>query len=224
MLSGFRKKTQDTHDNNNNSHQKPSRRGLGLARLCLSLLSTSLFPPLAAGLGSGHRALRYSAPAPLLPWGATTPPPPHPPTGRLGRAAPAGRPGPAVLRGNLARGTQLEGNFGILQETIVGEEGVGCCVQFLYFPSERSVLGRRTPFCSISPSTLTPPHPPPDSGGERCGGGEGLGAPPRPGLLFRICLFHFCPCLPGLPALPGQLTLRPNGGTRVRRLQHGPHK
>lgn len=90
------------------------------------------FLPSRSGLGSGHWVLGYSAPASPLPWGVTAFPHPQE-TGPQGQAAPAARPGPAVLQGNLARGTQLEGNFGISQETIVGEEGVGY-VRFLYFP------------------------------------------------------------------------------------------
>lgn len=150
MLSGFRKKTQDTQDNNNNSHQKPltAWARAGSAMLIPSVYFAFSSPRGRAGLRPSRPPIQCPCASVALGCHRSASPPPHPDTqtGWLGHAAPAGRPGPAVLRGNLARGTQLEGNFGILQETIVGEEGVGCCVQFLYFPSERSVLGRQTPF------------------------------------------------------------------------------
>jgi hypothetical protein len=47
-----------------------------------------------------------------------------------------------------------------------------------------------------------------------------IGTPPW--LASFLYLSHFCPCQPSPPALPRQSTLRLNGGTRVRRLQHQP--
>lgn len=198
-LSGSRKNThRDTHDNNNNNnHNQTALRGVGLvwlAWLCFSLLSPVLFPPLSQQ-GSGHRVHGYSPPAPLLPWGAAAP---LPQTGRPGQAAPAARPGPAVLRpGNLARGTQLKGNFGISQETIVGEEGVGCCVRFLYFPgddlreSAPGEEGKSLP-CGFLPFPPTPRLA--DSGGERCLVVVVVGCwEPHPGLASFLYLFHFAP-------------------------------
>ncbi|XP_073858790.1 max-interacting protein 1 isoform X4 [Macaca fascicularis] len=64
------------------------------------------------GLGSGHHVHRHSPPVAL---GCHRPPPKE--RGRRGQATPAARPGHAVLSpGNLAVGTRLEGNFGILEK------------------------------------------------------------------------------------------------------------
>lgn len=98
------------------------------------------FLPSRGGLGSGHWVLG-TVPLRLRCPGVSPLPPPQE-TGPQGQAAPAARPGPAVLQGNLARGTELEGNFGISQETIVGEEGVGY-VRFLYFPDTAPKRERR---------------------------------------------------------------------------------
>lgn len=139
----FQKENTQTHTTTITTATKsPLQHGLGLAGLCFSLLSISLFPPLSRRAGLWPLGPRNSAPASPLPWGVTAPPSPPQETGPQGQAAPAARPGPAVLQGNLARGTELEGNFGISQETIVGEEGVGY-VRFLYFPDTAPKRERR---------------------------------------------------------------------------------
>lgn len=161
--------------------------------------------PLSAGLGLGHRVLGYRAPAPLLPWGAASPVPhrnrPAGPSSASSSPRTRGPPG-KLGEWNAARRKlwDLAGNNSWGRRC-----GLLCAVSLFSgrrLPSERTGRGRQTPSWWIS----TVPSPLPDSGGERCVVGWGgwwlLGAPPRPGLLFCICRFHFCPCQPGPPALP----------------------
>lgn len=136
--------------------------------------------------------------------------PPPKETGRQNQAPPAARPGPAVLRpGNLARGTQREGNFGISQETIVVEEGVGCYVLFLYFPgygSRVSALGEEGR--CLPGGFLLLPQPPPQIQVERdgCGRGGGAGSPTPAWPPF---LYLFVSFLPGSPNPPHAVASAP---------------
>ena len=104
------------------------------------------------------------------------------------------------------------------------EEGVGCYVRFFYFPgygSRVSALGEEGK-CLPRGFLLFPPHPRFRWRAMLWGGGAGSPTPAWPP--FCICLFHFCLCQLGPPILPRQLLSAVNGGTRVRRFQHGPHK
>lgn len=96
---------------------------------------TSFFLP-TAGLGSGRRVYRHSSPVPPWLWDATASGPLKE-TGRWNQAAPAALFRSAVLRA-LGRGRLGKGGDAATSklwdsaETIVGEEGVGCCVFFIF--------------------------------------------------------------------------------------------
>lgn len=173
-----------------------------LARLCFSLLSPVLFPPLSQQ-GSGHRVHGYSPPAPLLPWGAA--PPPNRPAGpgSASSSPRTRRPAPGKLgEGDTAKRKlwDLAGN---------NSWGRRCgllCVVSLFsgrrLTRERAWRGRQKPALWIS---AVPPSPPAsliqvesDVWWWWCAGSPTPAWPP-----FCICLFHFCPCLLGPPVLPG---------------------
>ncbi|XP_066880802.1 max-interacting protein 1 isoform X1 [Kogia breviceps] len=176
-------------------------------------------------LGSGHRVHGYSPPAPLVPCGFLTAPPPQrnrPAKPSTPSSSPRTRcPAPGKLgEGDAARRKlwDLAGN------NSYGRRCRLLCSFFLFsgirLPSERAGQGRQMPSSWIS---TVPPHHPRFRWRAMLGEGV-LGAPPRPVLLFVFVCFIFASANWVPPILPRQSLSAVNGGTRVRRFQHGPHK
>lgn len=159
---------------------------------------------------------------------SSPPPPPHPERNRPAKPSTASssprtrRPAPGKLgEGDAVRRKlwDLAGN------NSYGRRCRLLCSVFFYFPgygSRVSALGEEGK-CLPRGFLLFPPHPR-FRWRAMLGGGGGAGSPTPAWPPFCICLFHFCLCQLGSPILPRQSLSAVNGGTRVRRFQHGPHK
>lgn len=194
----FQKENTQTHTTTITTATKsPLQHGLGLAGLCFSLLSISLFPPLSRRAGLWPLGPRNSAPASPLPWGVTAPP--SPPRNRpAGPSSASSSPRTRRPAGKLGEGHRARRKLWDLAGNNSWGRRCGLCAVSLFsgYGSQARAQGEegeRLPGRFLP----SPPHSQTQVKSDALGGGCWE---PHPGLLFCIRLFHFLPLPAGSPS------------------------